>query len=117
MSDDFELPPAELLREPPSRYQTARMSETALSQNAKILEGVLEDFGVKGEITQISPGPVVTLYEFEPSAGTKSSKVVGLAEDIARSMSAVSTRISVIPGRSAMGIELPNSKRETVLFP
>lgn len=114
MDDDFELPPTELLREPPSRYQTARMSETSLSQNAKILEKVLGDFGIKGEITSISPGPVVTLYEFEPVAGVKSSKVVGLAEDIARSMSAVSARISVIPGQTALGIELPNSKRETV---
>ena len=116
IADDFEMPPVELLREAPSRYQTARMSESALSQNARILEKVLEDFGVKGDVSRISPGPVVTLYEFEPSAGTKSSKVVGLAEDIARSMSAVSARIAVIPGQNAIGIELPNSKRETVYF-
>ena len=116
MEDDFEMPPVDLLREAPSRYQTARMSESALSQNARILEKVLEDFGVKGEVSKISPGPVVTLYEFEPAAGIKSSKVVGLAEDIARSMSAVSARIAVIPGQNAIGIELPNSKRETVYF-
>lgn len=116
MEDDFELPPVELLREAPSRYVSARMSETALEQNARILEKVLEDFGVRGEVQRISPGPVVTLYEFEPAAGIKASKVVGLAEDIARSMSAVSARIAVIPGQSAIGIELPNSKRETVYF-
>ncbi len=116
MDDDFELPPVELLREAPSRYASARMSESALEQNARILEKVLEDFGVKGAVQRISPGPVVTLYEFEPAAGTKSSKVVGLSEDIARSMSAVSARIAVIPGQNALGIELPNSKRETVYF-
>jgi S-DNA-T family DNA segregation ATPase FtsK/SpoIIIE len=116
MDDDFELPPVELLREAPNRYVSARMSESSLEQNARILEKVLEDFGVKGEIQRISPGPVVTLYEFEPAAGTKSSKVIGLAEDIARSMSAVSARIAVIPGQNALGIELPNSKRETVYF-
>jgi len=114
MADDFEMPPLDLLREAPNRYLTARMSESALSQNARILEGILEDFGVKGEISSISPGPVVTLYELEPAAGTKSSRVIGLAEDIARSMSAVSARIAVIPGQNAIGVELPNSKRETV---
>ena len=77
---------------------------------------MLDDFGVNGDITQISPGPVVTLYELEPSAGTKSSRVIGLSEDIARSMSAVSARIAVIPGQNAIGIELPNSKRDTVYF-
>jgi DNA segregation ATPase FtsK/SpoIIIE-like protein len=88
MDDDFELPPVDLLREAPHRYQTARMSESALAQNAKILEGALADFGVKGEISKISPGPVVTLYEFQPAAGIKASRVIGLADDIARSMSA-----------------------------
>lgn len=116
IEDNFELPPIELLKEAPTRIQSARMSETALSQNAKILEGVLADFSVKGEITKISPGPVVTLYEFQPAAGIKSSRIIGLADDIARSMSAVSARISTIPGQNAIGIELPNSKRETVIY-
>jgi len=114
--EDFELPPIELLKEPPTRIMNARMSETALSQNAKILEGVLADFSVKGDITKIGPGPVVTLYEFQPAAGTKSSRVIGLSDDIARSMSAVSARISTIPGQNAIGIELPNTHRQTVLF-
>lgn len=113
---DFELPPVEFLHEPPPRISSARMSESALSQNAKILEGVLADFGVRGEITRISPGPVVTLYEFQPPPGVKSSKIIGLADDIARSMSAVSARISVIPGQNVIGIELPNSKKDTVYF-
>lgn len=116
VAGDFELPPVEFLTQPPARVATARMSESALSQNAKILEGVLADFSVKGEITRISPGPVVTLYEFQPQAGTKSQRIIGLADDIARSMSAVSARIAVIPGQNAIGIELPNSKRDTVYF-
>ena len=113
---DFELPSVDFLHATPQRLVTARMSESALSQNAKILEGVLADFSVKGEITRISPGPVVTLYEFQPQAGTKSQRVIGLADDIARSMSAVSARIAVISGQNAIGIELPNSKRDTVYF-
>ena len=79
-----------------------------------LLEGVLEDFGVKGEIIQVRPGPVVTLYELEPLPGSKSSRVIGLADDIARSMSAIACRVAVVPGRNAIGIELPNSSRETV---
>ncbi len=116
LEGDFELPSTDFLTSSPQRLVTARMSESALSQNAKILEGVLADFSVKGEITRISPGPVVTLYEFQPQAGTKSQRVIGLADDIARSMSAVSARIAVIPGQNAIGIELPNSKRDTVYF-
>ena len=77
---------------------------------------MLQDFGVNGDIVEIRPGPVVTLYELEPAAGTKSSRVIGLADDIARSMSAISARIAVIPGRNAIGIELPNATRETVYF-
>jgi len=110
---DYELPPLKLLNDPPKSRKNA-LSETALTQNAKLLESVLQDFGVNGTITEIRPGPVVTLYELEPAAGTKSSRVVGLSDDIARSMSAVSARIAVIPGRNAIGIELPNSTRETV---
>lgn len=110
---DYELPPMKLLT-PVPRSRKNNLSESALTQNAKLLESVLQDFGVKGSITEIRPGPVVTLYELEPAAGTKSSRVIGLSDDIARSMSAVSTRIAVIPGRNAIGIELPNSNRETV---
>ena len=83
---------------------------------ARRLEGVLEDFGVRGEITQVRPGPVVTLYELEPAPGTKSSRVISLADDIARSMSAVSARVAVVQGKNAIGIELPNAKRETVFL-
>src|SRR6202035_5855037 len=86
----------------------------ALEQNARLLEGVLDDFGVKGEILQVRPGPVVTLYELEPARGIKSSRVIGLADDIARSMSALSARVAVVQGRNAIGIELPNQRRETV---
>jgi S-DNA-T family DNA segregation ATPase FtsK/SpoIIIE len=93
-----------------------QLSESALEQNARMLESVLLDFGVKGEITKVRPGPVVTLYEFEPAPGIKSSRVIGLADDIARSMSAISARISVISGKNALGIELPNAHRETVFM-
>jgi len=112
---DYELPSIKLLSLPPKGKKTA-LSESALTQNAKMLETVLEDFGVNGNIVEIRPGPVVTLYELEPAAGTKSSRVIGLADDIARSMSAISTRIAVIPGRNAIGIEMPNTYRETVYF-
>ncbi len=112
---DYELPAIKLLSAPPKGRKNT-LSEAALTQNAKLLESVLQDFGVNGSITEIRPGPVVTLYELEPAAGTKSSRVVGLADDIARSMSAISTRIAVIPGRNAIGIEMPNAHRETVYF-
>ena len=92
------------------------VSAEALEQNATLLEGTLEDFGVKGEIINVRPGPVVTLYELEPAPGTKSSRVISLADDIARSMSAVSARVAVVQGRNAIGIELPNHKRETVFL-
>jgi len=90
------------------------ISRDSLEQNARLLEGVLEDFSVKGDIVSVFPGPVVTLYEFEPAPGIKSSRVIGLADDIARSMSAISARVAVVPGRNAIGIELPNPRRETV---
>ena len=86
----------------------------SLEENARMLEAVLTDFGVKGRIMAVRPGPVVTLYEFEPAAGVKSSRVISLADDVARSMSAVAARIAVIPGRNVLGIELPNQTRETV---
>ncbi|MEQ1789923.1 MAG: DNA translocase FtsK 4TM domain-containing protein [Rickettsiales bacterium] len=112
---DYELPAIKLLSLPPKGRKNT-LSESALTQNAKLLESVLQDFGVNGSIVEIRPGPVVTLYELEPAAGTKSSRVIGLADDIARSMSAISTRIAVIPGRNAIGIEMPNAYRETVYF-
>jgi S-DNA-T family DNA segregation ATPase FtsK/SpoIIIE len=113
--DEFELPPIELLRDlDPSKKQA--ISDLSLSQNSKILQQVLGDFGIRGDIVKIHPGPVVTLYEFEPAAGIKSSRVIGLADDISRSMSAISARISVVAGKSSLGIELPNSVREMVLL-
>ncbi len=90
------------------------LSNDVLQQNAKSLEAVLQDFGVRGEITNARPGPVVTLYELEPAPGIKSSRVIGLADDIARSMSAMAARVAVVAGRNAIGIELPNEHREKV---
>ncbi len=98
----------------PSSYSAMRRCPDALEQNARLLEGVLEDFGVRGEIINVKPGPVVTLYELEPAPGIKSSRVIGLADDIARSMSAIAARVAVVPGRNVIGIELPNQKREMV---
>ncbi len=113
LRDSFQLPPLSLLSPPPKT--AARKIDTAsLEQNARLLESVLDDFGVKGEIVEVRPGPVVTMYELEPAAGIKASRVIGLADDIARSMSALSARIAVVPGRNVIGIELPNVKRETV---
>ena len=112
----FELPSLDLLQEPKGGAKDAQLSPAALEQNARMLEGVLDDFGVRGEIINVRPGPVVTLYELEPAPGIKSSRIVGLADDIARSMSAVSVRVAVIPGRNVIGIELPNSSRETVFL-
>lgn len=109
----YELPPLVLLAPPPEQNR-AQFSQDALAQNAKMLENVLEDFGVNGKVVKVRPGPVVTLYELEPAPGTKTSRVIGLADDIARSMSALSVRIATIPGRSVIGIELPNSRREVV---
>ncbi len=114
-SAQFELPQLAMLTEP-KRRAVSKISEDALQQNARLLEGVLEDFGVKGEILNVRPGPVVTLYELEPAPGIKSSRVIGLADDIARSMSAISARVAVVQGRNAIGIELPNQRRETVFL-
>ena len=111
-------PPINCRRSPcspsPRSSSPSKISEDALEQNARLLEGVLDDFGVKGEIINVRPGPVVTLYELEPAPGIKSSRVIGLADDIARSMSAISARVAVVQGRNAIGIELPNQRRETV---
>ncbi|THK38868.1 DNA translocase FtsK [Ensifer sp. MPMI2T] len=111
---EFTLPPMQFLAEPKNIARDPSLSSDALEQNARMLEGVLEDFGVKGEIIHVRPGPVVTLYELEPAPGIKSSRVIGLADDIARSMSAIAARVAVVPGRNAIGIELPNQRRETV---
>ncbi|MBI5163927.1 MAG: DNA translocase FtsK 4TM domain-containing protein [Magnetospirillum sp.] len=111
----YEIPPLELLAMP-VEHGGPRINQDSLAQNAKMLEAVLADFGVNGTVVKVRPGPVVTLYELEPAPGTKTSRVVGLADDIARSMSALAVRIATIPGRSVIGIELPNARRETVLL-
>ncbi|MBI4183611.1 MAG: DNA translocase FtsK 4TM domain-containing protein [Proteobacteria bacterium] len=113
-SEEYRLPPLDLLDPVPEADQDDSVSAEALAQNARLLESVLEDFGVEGRIVKVRPGPVVALYELEPAPGTKTSRVIGLADDIARSMSAVSVRVAVIPGRNVIGIELPNARRETV---
>jgi S-DNA-T family DNA segregation ATPase FtsK/SpoIIIE len=111
----YEFPPLDLLEEPDEAARVVgRAKDDSLEANARMLESVLQDFGVHGEIVQVRPGPVVTLYELEPAPGTKTSRVIGLASDIARSMSAVSVRIAVVPGRNVIGIELPNVSREMV---
>ena len=110
----YELPPLRLLTEHKKPRQTVNLSKDALEANARMLETVLADFGVHGTIGQVRPGPVVTLYELEPAAGVRSSRVVGLADDIARSMSAVSARVAPVPGSNVIGIELPNQMRELV---
>ncbi len=110
----YQMPSLDLLEAPNISTTVAQLNKDALQQNAKFLASVLEDFGVKGEIVKVRPGPVVTLYELEPAPGTKTSRVIGLSGDIARSMSAVSVRIAVVPGQNVIGIELPNMNREMV---
>jgi S-DNA-T family DNA segregation ATPase FtsK/SpoIIIE len=111
----YELPPLSLLSTPVA-IQRTQLSDEALEENARMLESVLDDYGVKGEITAVRPGPVVTMYELEPAPGLKASRVIGLADDIARSMSALSARVSTVPGRTVIGIELPNAVREKVVL-
>jgi S-DNA-T family DNA segregation ATPase FtsK/SpoIIIE len=113
-SSEYQLPALGLLTEPVQSHDVNALSDEALEENARMLEAVLTDFGVRGRIVAVRPGPVVTLYEFEPAAGVKSSRVISLADDVARSMSAVAARIAAIPGRNVLGIELPNHQRETV---
>ena len=108
------LPPLDLLAAPRTSDAQRRINEDSLANNARLLEGVLADFGIKGEIVRVRPGPVVTLYELEPAPGIKTARIIGLADDIARAMSAVSVRIAVIPGKSVIGIELPNARRQGV---
>lgn len=115
MSDKYELPNLDLLADPPLNSQP-KIDKLSLERNARLLETVLDDFNVKGEITAVRTGPVVTMYELEPAPGIKSSRVIGLADDIARNMSAISARVSSIPGRTVMGIELPNTDRQMVSF-
>ncbi len=112
----FQRPSLDILRRPPPSKQGAEINHAVMRGNARLLEDVLADFGVKGEIKDIRPGPVVTLYELVPARGTKSARVIALADDIARSMSAASARIAVVPGRNAIGIELPNARRESVFL-
>lgn len=112
-SDKFELPSVAVLSAPKASDRQP-LSKAELEANSRALEGVLQDFGVRGEIVKANPGPVVTLYELEPAPGIKSSRVIGLSDDIARSMSALSARVAVVAGRNAIGIELPNAHREKV---
>jgi S-DNA-T family DNA segregation ATPase FtsK/SpoIIIE len=112
-SEGFNLPAIDLLTEV-DHSKRKQVDEGGLEQNARMLEGVLSDFGIRGEIADVRPGPVVTLYELEPEAGIRASRVIGLADDIARNMSAISARVAVVPGRTVLGIELPNKDRETV---
>ena len=113
LGDTYKLPGLALLNVAP-KSSGPKVDAAALEQNARLLESVLEDFGVKGEIAEVRPGPVVTMYELEPAPGIKASRVIGLADDIARSMSAISARVAVVPGRNVIGIELPNARREMV---
>ncbi|HEY5336853.1 MAG TPA: DNA translocase FtsK 4TM domain-containing protein, partial [Rhizomicrobium sp.] len=115
-SSEYQLPALGLLNEPVRLHDATALSDDALEENARMLEAVLSDFGVRGRVMAVRPGPVVTLYEFEPAAGVKSSRVISLSDDVARSMSAVAARIATIPGRNVIGIELPNQNRETVFL-
>jgi S-DNA-T family DNA segregation ATPase FtsK/SpoIIIE len=112
---EYQTPPLNLLMSPDT-IQRHHLPDEALEENARMLESVLDDYGVKGEIVSVRPGPVVTMYELEPAPGLKASRVIGLADDIARSMSALSARVSTVPGRSVIGIELPNAHREKVVL-
>ena len=113
LGDDYELPSLDLLV-PPGEEVNAQVDKAALERNARVLEGVLEDFSVRGDIVEVKPGPVVTMYELEPASGIKASRIIQLADDIARNMSALSARVATIPGRSVIGIELPNAERDFV---
>jgi S-DNA-T family DNA segregation ATPase FtsK/SpoIIIE len=115
LGDTWALPTLDLLSPPPPQ-NNAPLDKAALERNARLLETVLEDFHVRGHITEVRPGPVVTMYELEPAAGIKASRVIALADDIARNMSALSARVATIPGRTVIGIELPNQKREGVVL-
>ena len=111
----FQLPPLKFLAQPRQRRDLS-LDRASLAETAKALERALDDFGVRGEIVDVRPGPVVTLYELEPAPGTRAARVIALADDIARSLCAMSVRVAVVPGRNVIGIELPNDQRETVLL-
>ncbi|HJS40032.1 MAG TPA: DNA translocase FtsK 4TM domain-containing protein, partial [Sphingomicrobium sp.] len=113
LGDDYVLPSLDLLHARPP-HGKAQVDRAGLERNARLLESVLEDFHVRGDIVEVRPGPVVTMYELEPASGIKASRVIQLADDIARNMSALSARVATVPGRSVIGIELPNPKREAV---
>jgi S-DNA-T family DNA segregation ATPase FtsK/SpoIIIE len=113
LGDNYQLPSLDLLARAPDKGRQ-QIDRAGLERNARLLESVLEDFHVRGDIVEVRPGPVVTMYELEPASGIKASRVIQLADDIARNMSALSARVATIPGRSVIGIELPNSKREAV---
>jgi S-DNA-T family DNA segregation ATPase FtsK/SpoIIIE len=113
LGDNYQLPAVGLLTPPPEQGKS-QIDRAGLERNARLLESVLEDFHVRGDIVEVRPGPVVTMYELEPASGIKASRVIQLADDIARNMSALSARVATIPGRSVIGIELPNQKREPV---
>ncbi|HEV2594051.1 MAG TPA: DNA translocase FtsK 4TM domain-containing protein [Sphingomicrobium sp.] len=113
LGDSYQMPTLDLLSAPPKENRQ-QIDRAGLERNARLLETVLEDFNVRGDIVEVRPGPVVTMYELEPASGIKASRVIALADDIARNMSALSARVATIPGRSVIGIELPNPKRETV---
>ncbi|MEZ5932759.1 MAG: DNA translocase FtsK 4TM domain-containing protein [Alphaproteobacteria bacterium] len=112
-AENFELPPLKFLAQP-RRRSRVRIDDAEAAETAKALEKVLDDFGVRGEIVAVKPGPVITLYELEPAPGTRAARVIALADDIARSLCAMSVRVAVVPGRNVIGIELPNEQRETV---
>src|SRR5436190_40907 len=113
LGDSYQLPTIDLLARAPEKGKQ-HIDRAGLERNARLLESVLEDFHVRGDIVEVRPGPVVTMYELEPASGIKASRVIQLADDIARNMSALSARVATIPGRSVIGIELPNPKREAV---
>ena len=115
LGDSYQLPTVDLLSPPPKEGRNP-VDRAGLERNARLLESVLEDFHVRGDIVEVRPGPVVTMYELEPASGIKASRVIQLADDIARNMSALSARVATIPGRSVIGIELPNPKRESVVL-
>ena len=116
LDDGYMPPPVDMLQLPPPDAERGTPDEETLERNAALLMSVLEDFGIGGEVVATRPGPVVTLYEFEPQAGIKSSRIIGLADDIARYMSAVSVRVALVPGRTVIGIEMPNRVRQTVFM-
>ena len=112
----WRFPPLSLLAPAPARSEIGAPSAEALQANARLLESVLGDYGVQGRIVEVRPGPVVTLYELEPAPGIRSARVIGLADDVARSLSVTAVRIATVSGRNVIGIEVPNARRETVFF-